>query len=85
MLEVEVNTDEPELLAEGSSSEWLLLEGGLFSSSASDILPKRSSNKSHRPEVLDPARDADKWLHASFSSRAALALRVAANCNMNKD
>ena len=60
MLEVEVSTDGQDPLVEGSSSEWLLLEGGLFSSSASDILPKRSSNKSHRPKVLDPSRDVAK-------------------------
>ena len=84
MLEVEVSADGPEPLVEGLSSDQFLLEKGLYSSSASDILPERSSNKSHRPEVLDHARDAAKWPQASFSSWAALTLSVAASCSMNK-
>ena len=85
MLEAEVSADGPEQLVEGSSSDWLLLEGGLPSSSASDILPQRSSKKFHRPEVLDLARYAAKQPQAFFSSRAALALSVALSCSMNKD
>ena len=83
MLEVKVNADEP--LVEGSSSEHFFLEGGLFSSFASEMSPKRSSNKSHKLEALDQARDATKRPQASFSSRAVLTLRVAASCNMNRD
>ena len=40
MVEAEVSTDGTEQLVEGSSSEWLLLEGGSPSSSPSDILLK---------------------------------------------
>ena len=51
----------------------------------SDILLNRSSNKSHKPEVLDPARYVAKQPQASFSSGAALALSVAESCSINKD
>ena len=69
--------DELESLVEGSSSDWLSLEGGTSSSSVLHISPKRSANNSHSPEVLNPARDATKWSQASFSSRATLALSQA--------
>ena len=71
------------VLIEGFSSGQLLLEGGLSSSSVSYILPKGSSNKSHRPEVLDSAKDAAKWPLASILSRAPLVLSVVASCSMN--
>ena len=60
-------------------------EGGPSSSSALEISPNRLSNNFHRPEVLDPMKEAAKWPQASFSSRAALALSVAESCSMNKD
>ena len=57
MLEMEVGTEEPDLLVEGSSSEWLLLRGGPLSPSVLETSTKRPSSKSHKSEVLDPARD----------------------------
>ena len=82
---VRVGTDEPEALVEGSSSGQLFLDGGPSSSSASEISSNRSSTNSHRPEVLQPTREAAKQPQASFSSWAALALSVAAHCSMSKD
>ena len=73
---VSVGADGLESLVEGLSSGQLFLEGGSSSSLVSEISPKRSSNKSPRPGVLDPARDTAKWPQAFFSIRAPLVLSV---------
>ena len=57
-LEIEVVTEGPDLFVQGSSSEWLLLGGGLLSPSILKISPKRPSSISYTPEFSDPARDA---------------------------
>ena len=46
---------------------------------------KTPSSKFRKPEVLDPARETESWPQVSFSSRAALVLRVAMSCSKNRD